>query len=182
MTAVDVAERPNVLHHVSGLPGAAWTRVNAAEALPGLLTPLGWTFWDARVELALRGAFADMGVLKEREVIVPATMDERFTAIFYGRFTGNLDMLRACADRTPGTSAGALEEQMFGSVRQGVEDAPTRSRYPAIAVKMPWAGATVGRRVRSARASSDAWWRRLTTVSVPRDESTARAILADAAE
>jgi phosphohistidine swiveling domain-containing protein len=182
MPTVDVAERPNVLHHVSRLSGAAWTRVNAAEALPGLLTPLGWTFWDTRVELALRGAFAEMGVLKEREVIVPPTMDERFTAIFYGRFTGNLDMLRACADRTPGTSGSALEEQMFGSVRPGVQDAPTRARYPAIAVKLPWAAATVGRRVRSARARSDAWWRRLTTVSVPGDESTARAILADAAE
>jgi pyruvate,water dikinase len=182
VTAVDVAERPNVLHHVSALAGVAWTRVNAAEALPGLLTPLGWTFWDSRVELALRGAFADMGVLKASEVTVPATMDERFTAIFYGRFTGNLDMLRACADRTPGTSASALEEQMFGSVRPGLQDAPTRTRYPAIAVKMPWAAATVGRRVRSARARSDAWWRRLTAVSVPRDESTARAILADAAE
>src|SRR3984957_1045824 len=182
MTAVDVAERPNVLHHVSALGGAAWTRVNAAEALPAVLTPRGCTFCDARVELALRGAFADMGVLKASDVIVPATMDERFTAIFYGRFTGNLDMLRACADRTPGTSASALEEQMFGSVRPGAQDAPTRARYPAIAVKLPWAAATVGRRVRSARARSDAWWRRLTTVSVPRDESAARAILADAAE
>jgi phosphohistidine swiveling domain-containing protein len=182
MTAVDVAERPNVLHHVSALAGVAWTRVNAAEALPGLLTPLGWTFWHVRVELALRGAFADMGVLRASEVTVPATMDERFTAIFYGRFTGNLDMLRACADRTPGTSASALEEQMFGSVRPGLKDAPTRARYPVIAMKMPWAAATVGRRVRSARARSDAWWRRLTTVSVPRDESTARATLADAAE
>jgi phosphohistidine swiveling domain-containing protein len=182
MTAVYVAERPNVLHHVSKLSAAAWTRVNAAEALPGLLTPLGWTFWDARVELALRGAFADMGVLSERDVIVPPTMDERFTAIFYGRFTGNLDMLRACADRTPGTSAGALEEQMFGSVRPGVHDAPTRARYPAIAVKLPWAATTVGRRVRVARANTDAWWRRLTTVSMPRDERTACAVLAEAAE
>src|SRR5258707_6190949 len=95
---------PSVLHHRTARPGVAWTRVNAAEALPGLLTPLGWTFWDARVELALRGAFADMGVLTEREVVLPATMDERFTVIFYGRFTGNLDMLRDCADRTPGTS------------------------------------------------------------------------------
>jgi hypothetical protein len=34
-------DRPHVLRHVSGLPDAAWTRVNAAEALPGLLTPLG---------------------------------------------------------------------------------------------------------------------------------------------
>ena len=182
MSSTGVVEGPNVLHHVSGLPDAAWTRVNAAEALPGLLTPLGWTFWDARVELALRGAFADMGVLQEREVVVPATMDERFTAVFYGRFTGNLDKLRACADRTPGTSASALEEQMFGSVRPGVQDAPTRARYPAIAVKLPRAAATVRRRLDRARADTDAWWRHRTTVSAPRDEREARAVLGEAAE
>jgi pyruvate,water dikinase len=164
----------DVLHHVSRLPDAAWTRVNAAEALPGMLTPLGWTFWDARVELALRGAFADMGVLKRSEVTVPASMDERFTAIFYGRFTGNMDMLRACADRTPGTSGSALEEQMFGSVRPGVLDQPTRARYPAIAAKMPWAAATIARRLRAARSDTDRWWRERTT--------SGRADLAEAAE
>ena len=182
MSSTGVEERPNVLHHVSGLPAAAWTRVNAAEALPGLLTPLGWTFWDARVELALRGAFADMGVLTEQEVIVPPSMDDRFTAIFYGRFTGNLDMLRACADRTPGTSGSALEEQMFGSVRPGIEDQPTRARYPAIAVKMPLAAATIGRRIRRTRRDTDRWWREMTTSARPRGEAAARRALADAAE
>jgi hypothetical protein len=33
-----------------------------------------------------------MGVLRASEVTVPATMDERFTAIFYGRFTGSLNI------------------------------------------------------------------------------------------
>jgi pyruvate,water dikinase len=176
------AETPNVLHHVSARPDVAWTRVNAAEALPGLLTPLGWTFWDERVELALRGAFADMGVLRESEVVVHPTMDQRFTAIFYGRFTGNLDMLRDCADRTPGTSGSALEEQMFGAVRPGVHDRPTRARYPAIAVKMPRAAVTVGRRVRTARRDTDAWWRDRTTTGAPRTEDAARRQLAEAAE
>jgi pyruvate,water dikinase len=175
-------EAPNVLHHVSALPDAAWTRVNAAEALPGLLTPLGWTFWDERVELALRGAFADMGVLRESEVVVHPSMDQRFTAIFYGRFTGNLDMLRDCADRTPGTSGSALEEQMFGAVRPGVHDRPTRARYPAIAVKMPWAAATIGRRLRTARHETDRWWHDRTTAGAPRTEQAARGQLAEAAE
>jgi pyruvate,water dikinase len=178
----DAREAPSVLHHVSALPEAAWTRVNAAEALPGLLTPLGWTFWDERVELALRGAFADMGVLRESEVVVAPTMDERFTAIFYGRFTGNLDMLRECADRTPGTSGSALEEQMFGAVRPGVEDHPTRSRYPAIAVKMPKAAVTVERQVRTARRETDLWWRNRTTSGAPASEDSARQLLAEAAE
>jgi pyruvate,water dikinase len=176
------SEAPSVLHHVSALPDAAWTRVNAAEALPGLLTPLGWTFWDDRVELALRGAFADMGVLRESEVVVHSTMDERFTAIFYGRFTGNLDMLRECADRTPGTSGSALEEQMFGAVRPGVEDHPTKARYPAIAVKLPKAALTIERQVRAARRETDRWWRDRTTAGAPRTEDVARRLLAEAAE
>jgi pyruvate,water dikinase len=182
MPPYEAREAPSVLHHVSALPDAAWTRVNAAEALPGLLTPLGWTFWDERVELALRGAFADMGVLRQSEVVVPPTMDERFTSVFYGRFTGNLDMLRSCADRTPGTSAGALEKQMFGAVREGVVDNPTRRRYPMIAVKMPRAAVTVGRRVRAARRETDLWWRDRTTTGAPVTEHDARRLLAEAAE
>ena len=194
MQPEDALEAPSILHHVSALPAAAWTRVNAAEALPGLLTPLGWTFWDERVELALRGAFADMGVLRESEVVVHPTMDERFTAIFYGRFTGNLDMLRSCADRTPGTSGSALEEQMFGAVRPGVADNPTRSRYPVIAVKMPRAAATIERRVRAARRETDRWWRERTVDTRTGGDPTghltghltaeedARRLLAEAAE
>lgn len=178
----DACAAPSVLHHVSALPDAAWTRVNAAEALPGLLTPLGWTFWDKQVELALRGAFADMGVLRRGEVVVHPTMDERFTAVFYGRFTGNLDMLRSCADRTPGTSGSALEEQMFGAVRPGVRDDPTRARYPVIAVKMPVAAATIGRRLRATRRDTDRWWRDRTTIGAPADEESARRLLAEAAE
>src|SRR5882757_1589360 len=176
------SEAPSVLHHVSALPDIAWTRVNAAEALPGLLTPLGWTFWDARVELALRGAFADMGVLRASEVVVPAFVDDRFTAVFYGRFTGNLDRLRECADRTPGTSGSALEQQMFGAVRAEVVDRPTRRRYPAVAAKLPYVAATIGRRIGSNRRDTDAWWRSRTSAGAPNSESAARALLADAGE
>jgi pyruvate,water dikinase len=183
VTNADVVDAlPSVLHHVTALPHAAWTRVNAAEALPGMLTPLGWTFWDERVELALRGAFADMGVLREDEVVVHPTMDRRFTAIFYGRFTGNLDMLRDCADRIPGSSGSALEEQMFGAIRPGVTDHPTRRRYPAVAAKLPFAAVTIGRRLREVRRETDRWWRVCTTAGAPGSEAEARNMLGEAGE
>lgn len=38
------ALEPDPLHDTSG-PNILWNRVNAAEAMPGVLTPLGWTFW-----------------------------------------------------------------------------------------------------------------------------------------
>src|SRR5258708_6179081 len=115
-----------------------------------------------------------MGGLREDEVVVNGSMDERFTAVFYGRFTGNLDMLRDCADRTPGTSGGALEEQMFGAVRPGVQDHPTRRRYPAIAAKMPHAAVTIGRQVRAARRETDAWWREHTSSTALSGEDAPR--------
>lgn len=182
VTSRDVNHSPTVLHHVTALPTTAWTRVNAAEALPGLLTPLGWTFWDERVELALRGAFADMGVLRTDEVVVHPDVDHRFTAIFYGRFTGNLDMLRECADRTPGTSASALEQQMFGSVRPEVSDHPTRRRWPAIAAKMPRAAVFIGKRLTDMRRDTDRWWRTCTTTAMPGSEDEARTMLLEAGD
>ena len=176
---MSIGEPSNAVHHVSSSESIAWTRVNAAEALPGLLTPLGWTFWDERVELALRGAFADMGVLREAEITVPPHVDERMTAVFYGRFTGNLDLLRMCADRTPGTSGSAVEAQLFGAVRPDVVDRPTRSRYPAIAVKLPRAMSTISRSVAKARVSTDQWWRVSTTRPVTTEDS-ARTLLGEA--
>ena len=40
-----------------------WTTVNLAEAIPGVQTPLGWTFWSVSMETAVRRTFGSMGVL-----------------------------------------------------------------------------------------------------------------------
>ena len=50
------------LHRVSG-PGIAWTRVNIAEGIPGVSTPLNWSHWDEASERMIRQSYCDMGIL-----------------------------------------------------------------------------------------------------------------------
>ena len=42
MTLTDVLHQPC-------LTPVTWSRVNIAEALPGVPSPLGWTFWHMRI-------------------------------------------------------------------------------------------------------------------------------------
>src|SRR5437773_822285 len=122
--------------HQSSLPGTLWSTVNTAEVLSGVLTPLGWTFWNRPCELGMRGAFADLGVLTPADVRFAGTPDQRFSAAFFGRYAANVEALRHMDDAMPGTSANALEEQLLGSVRPGVENKPRYRRYPVVAAKL----------------------------------------------
>ena len=148
------------LHETSG-PDTYWTTVNTAEAMPGVMTPLGWTFWGGAIELAMRGAMVDLGVLEKDRLAWPDSPDDRFTAIFHGRVAANVDLMRdVVGNRLPGTSAAALELQLLGGVRPDVVNRPTRRRYGAVANRLPTSAALLPRRLRAARAATDTWWRR----------------------
>ena len=49
-------------HQMSG-PNTAWTRVNAAEAVVGVQSPLSLTYWDLGGETGFRLAYVQMGLL-----------------------------------------------------------------------------------------------------------------------
>src|SRR5436853_7939811 len=102
----------------------------------------------------MRGAFSDIGCLPRSAVRVAERVDDRYSAIFFGRFAANIDQMRAMGDLMPGTSADAIEEQILGGVASGpggrgvsprqrrreplgTVSHPTRRRYPVVAVKMP---------------------------------------------
>ena len=70
-----------------------------AEALPGVITPLTWTFYAHASEISVRTAFAELGVLRRSEITWPADPDQRFIGVFCGRAAINLDQFRAMADR-----------------------------------------------------------------------------------
>lgn len=144
-------------HQQSG-PGTFWTTVNAAEALPGVSTPLNWTFFGEPVERAFRGTFADMGVIREAEVCVAPSVDDRLWGMFYGRAAANLDTFRRLADLTPGTSGDALEEQIFGTVRAGVTGRPSKRRYPVAAFKFPRSAVAVPKVLARHRADIERFW------------------------
>ena len=161
MSPTDI-RAPNPLHERS-LPQTAWTTVNAAENIPGVMTPLGASFWLELVELGLTGAFAAFGVLPRSEVRWDELPDKRFGAVFFGRFAGNVDKFRWVSDLTPGTSGAAFEEGIFGSVREGVESVSGRRRYPIVAGKSPLLVARLPRDITAQTAELRAWWREVTS-------------------
>ncbi|MFE3056933.1 PEP-utilizing enzyme [Nocardia sp. NPDC059239] len=171
----------NPLHEI-GSPETAWTTVNTRENFPGVATPLGWTFWRDPLELGMKGAFCDLGVLPRRAVTVPESVDDRFSAAVFGRFAANIDCLRRAADLMPGTSGDALEEQLLGSVRPGVESHPSMRRYPIIAGKMGWTVLRLPARIRRLRADTDRWWRTVTAPGGIPDPAAARKVLLEAAQ
>lgn len=156
--SVPILMDPDPLQHRSG-PNTAWTVTNAAEAMPGVLSPLGASFWIPTCELGLRSAFHDLGVLAARDVTLPDVVDERLSGVFSGRYAANLDSLRRMADLTPGTSGDAMERQLFGEAREGMEATPGLRRVPFVLAKGPVSVATLPRRLRRATRELHDWWR-----------------------
>ena len=138
---------------ISG-PGVAWTRSNTAEAMPGVPTPLSWTFWYPALELGARAMYADLGALSRRDVRIPESVDERLIAVFYGRPAANVDAARRVADAMPGTSGDAIEEQLFGTRRPGVSSRPQWRRYPVVLAKAPGQLLRSAHRLRRLRADT----------------------------
>jgi pyruvate,water dikinase len=125
------------VHHLDCDPGVTWTSGNVAEAFPGVCSALGFTLMHAPIELALRSAFRDIGAFKSSGVRVPPRIEDQFWSVFHGRAAANMDSFRALADILPGTSATAIEQQLFGYVRPGTVDNNSYRRYPAIIAKAP---------------------------------------------
>ncbi|WP_280423725.1 PEP-utilizing enzyme [Nocardia carnea] len=118
-------------------PAVTWTTGNVAEAFPGVFTTLGFTFINASVELATRTTFRNLGVLTGKQVYVPDQPEDMFWTLFAGRAAANIDKFREIANITPGTSATAVEQQLFGYVRPETVDANSARRYPVIMMKAP---------------------------------------------
>lgn len=135
-----------------------WTTVNAAEARPGVSTPLSQSFWGNAAELAARRAFCDMGVIPPSMVKV-GSADENISGVFYGRCAANVDVLRDIAERTPGMDGNSLELQFLGSVRDTVPARPaSKSRTHVVAAKAPLVVATTARKIRGAEHEFHDWW------------------------
>jgi pyruvate,water dikinase len=166
--------------HRPGSDTVCWTTVNAAENFPDVLTPLGWGFWETTINRATLGAFCNLGVIPESEVKLMPSVDQRPGTVFYGRLAANLDLLRWLADRIPGTSGDALEQQLFSSLRPGVRSQTSARRYPMIAVKAPVTIAALPRRIAGMSASTRQWWSESVQRAADADLDTARTLLAEA--
>jgi pyruvate,water dikinase len=168
----------SLLHEISP-DSVRWTTVNMAEVLPGVLTPLAWTWWRDPCESGLRAAFADAGILAACEVTPPENVEDRLTGLFHGRLAGNLTLICRLCDSMPGSSGAAFEEQVFGYADPDVERHRRLRRYPVVAAKMPVNLALLPRRLRILRSQADQWWRSATGSARP---GTAEARLAEAGQ
>jgi len=170
-------DTPNAIHQHSG-PRVAWTRINAAENIPGVLTPLGFEFWLQGVDVGAHTAFAAFGVIPHAEAVRERPADEKVGGAFYGRFSVNVGAFARLAELTPGGSAAAFEQGIFGEVRSESLAAPSRVRYPLIALKAPPIIAVLPWLVRRRAEQTRAWWRRFTGTDPA--TSDARAQLSEA--
>jgi phosphohistidine swiveling domain-containing protein len=170
----------DVLDQVACSPDVTWTTGNVAEAFPGVFTSLSFTFIHESVDRGFRETFYRLGVFTRDQVQVPDKAEDQFWTVFAGRAAANMAVFRRIAGLIPGTSATAVEQQLFGYVRPTTVDHNTYGRYPAIFLKAPRAVITLPKREDAMFARLREW--RLQQLSrIPDlDEAGCLAVLADA--
>jgi pyruvate,water dikinase len=166
----------NALHWEATDPDVLWSGGNVSEAIPGVSTALNWSLVGDLFEVSARRGFASLGVLARNEIRIPTVAEERFIVVFYGRAVANIDMLRAAADRMPGTTANAVEAGLFGTLRPDAENHPTLTRVPAILTKAPVSILRLGRRQLDLHAHIARAWQ-AAAAAPPADLAAASALL-----
>ena len=179
MPEVADAASASVLHAVSP-PGASWSSINLAEAVPGVMTPLCASVWVPASELGLRAPFAAMGVLPAGQTAIPEDPAQRITGAFYGRMAVRVDFLCEMGDLIPGQSGEALSRDFFGFVPPDFVSRPSMRRLPWIVARYPRTLLQIARRIDQLRADTDSWWRtQISDIASLSGEQT-RALLTEA--
>jgi phosphohistidine swiveling domain-containing protein len=156
-----------------------WSTVNAAEALPGVPTPLNWSWYDTGTEIAMVRTKIAIGATP-RGVTPSDVRDERLLGIFSGRAAINVDVWRELADAMPGTSGSSLERDLLGHERPGTPTRARPGRYPVVAVKAPLAFIAARRGIRDHAEDHRRWWRATVAGVAGETEAVARSLFADA--
>jgi pyruvate,water dikinase len=156
-----------------------WTTVNGAEALPGVPTPLNWSWYDEATERAMVAALVSMGA-EPRGTLPSPDRDQRHLGIFFGRCALNVDKWRAMADAFPGTSGTALERDILGASRPGKPTSARPRRYPFVAAMAPRAMERSRKALRDGAEAHRDWWRAAVARVDGGSEEAARAAFAEA--
>ncbi len=141
--------------HTPGGPDEHWSTDNIGEAMPGVLSPLGWSVWGTSgnsmvLEIAYR-----LGVFSRSEY----QTDHRYVRIFFGRAALQVEYLARVGDRMPGTTGEEAVKGIFGRAPEEMVWHPTRRRYPFVAAKLPGVFVRVPKQIRAVAADTDTWWR-----------------------
>ena len=135
-----------------------WTRANTAEAAPGVLTALGWSFYGELTEINIRRGFADLGVIPAHATSYPPAVEDRFLGVFSGRLSINVGVFRRLMMGLPGVSGDDIERDILGSVRPGVVDEPYPGRTRAVLTRAPLTLARNSARTTAFRRDIHQWW------------------------
>ncbi len=148
-----------------------WTRGNAGEVFPNVVTPLGGTIYADAPAIGHRRNFAQMGLFTDDEVARHGIV---VSGVFGGYLYLNMSTFRLMGVRTPGLTPEMADEQGFG-----VNDAPPYRPMPgdkslgATLRLSRWAMRTLFRpdlgAVEEARRRADAWVASLPDVATASD-------------
>ena len=149
----------------------SWSRNNIAEALPGVCTALGFTFWFEPNNMGVRRGFRAVGACARSEVTMPERPDDSFIGAFFGQAAINLSAQQPFFDRVPLYSRGEMEAVMMS----GEGEAPAaRRRRPAFrfskllsAATMAWTALRLPRRQAALLRRTDGWWIRAVGAEQP---------------
>jgi pyruvate,water dikinase len=150
-------EPTSVLHQACG-PDVDWSRVNTAESIVGVQTPLSWSFWDEGGELGFRLAYCEMGLLPAGELVIPERIDEQFTALFYGRGATNVSAFRRALDALPFAATDDAEASFFSSRSDAARTGASRSQRASASLRLPIAALRLPGRLRRMRERSRKAW------------------------
>jgi pyruvate, water dikinase len=146
------------LLHTESRPGRYWSTANVGEALPGVVTPLGWSVWGPSIDIGMKDAFRRTGALEPARVAFVPDPDQRAVTIFYGRGALSVNFLCEMGDRLPGTSGDAIARQLLGEVPPEIPLKRNLDRLHVVAHKMPAAVAMIRRQVVAETAEMPRWW------------------------
>lgn len=139
-------------------PGICWTRANIAEVTPGILTPLGWSFYGPLVDVASRRGFAGLGIIPRSATSYPDDPALQIFGVFHGRAVLNLNTLRAMMSGFPGVSGDDVERDIAGSAREGITDRSYGWRAGSVALKAPMTLPRSGKAAAAVLATTRSWW------------------------
>jgi phosphohistidine swiveling domain-containing protein len=127
-----------------------WTTGNVAEAVPGVLTPLAYTFWAEPFERTVRGSYSEMGVISRTEgARITVDPDHVALGIVYGRAVLNVRLILSVGAGLPGTNASEVASNVLGDTAPDIGALPANTpiRYPVVALRLPALAATLKRRM-----------------------------------
>ncbi len=138
-----------------------WSRNNIAEAIPGVCTALGFTFWFAPNNLGVLRGFRAVGACDRSEVKMPEQPEDFFFGAFFGQAAINLGAQQPFFDRVPLYSRSTMEEVMMS---KGGDGPAIRGRRPAFqfpvsrVARLLWTALWLSRRQAALRLETDRWW------------------------